>query len=200
MDDKPLIQIVIGSIREGRIGDNVARWYLKQAEARDDLAFELVDLKEWGLPHYTYPTPPAIAERTCDDPKIKRWIESVARADGYVLVTPEYNHGYPSSLKSALDHAYAAWHYKPVGLVSYGGPGGGVHAATMLRVVVGELQMVPIGRELSIPFVARTLDEHGEIADPFYAKRAAAMLDQLAWWATVLREGRANHPAPGARR
>jgi NAD(P)H-dependent FMN reductase len=196
-NDKPLIQVIIGSIREGRIGDNVARWFMRQAQPRADLRFELVDLKEWAFPFYNFSAPPAIAERTSDDPKTKAWIENVTRADGYVLVSPEYNYGYAPSLKNALDHAYYAWHYKPVGFVSYGGPSGGVRAATMLRVVVGELQMVPIGREVNIPFIARAVDEDGDIADPFQAKRATGMLDQLAWWTTVLREGRAAHPTPG---
>lgn len=196
-DDKPLILVIIGSIREGRVGDNVARWVMKQAEVRTDLRFALVDLKEWALPFYTFSAPPAILERTNDDPKTKAWVENVGRADGYVLVTPEYNYGYAPSLKNALDHAYYAWHYKPVAFVSYGGPGGGVRAASQLRVVVGELQMVPIGREVNIPFIARTIDEDGTITDPFQIKRVAGMLDQLSWWTTVLREGRASHPAPG---
>lgn len=196
-DDKPLIQVIIGSIREGRVGDNVARWVMEQGKARADLRFELVDLKEWALPFYTFSVPPVLLERTNDDPKTKAWIESVGRADGYVLVTPEYNYGYPPSLKNALDHAYFAWHYKPAALVSYGGPGGGVRAAAGLRVVVGELQMVAIGREVNIPFISRTIDEDGAITDPYQAKRAVGMLDQLAWWTTVLREGRATHPLPG---
>ena len=138
--DLPLVQIVIGSVRQRRFGEHVARWFAELAAERTDLRFEVVDLAAWDLPALTTPVPPMMGPS--EDPAIRRWAAKVAEGDGYVLVTPEYNHGYPASLKNALDHLFAEWGRKPVGFVSYGGPGGGLRAVEQLRQVVVELDMV----------------------------------------------------------
>ena len=120
----------------------------------------------------------------------------MAEADGYVLVTPEYNFGPPAVLKNALDHVYDPWNNKPVAFVGYGGTGGGVRAVQQLRLSVIELQMAPIRDSLVLPFARRLFAaEDGRILDDAYEPRAQRLLDQLVWWAVTLKAARAA-PAP----
>ncbi len=119
MTDPLNILVIVGSVREGRMALPVANWVMEQAAARPDLACELVDLKAWNLPFYAFAKPPAAGGYT--DPLQLRWAEKIASADGYILITPEYNHGPPAVLKNALDFVYAEWNRKPVTFVGYGG-------------------------------------------------------------------------------
>jgi|SRR5205823_3098406 len=118
------------------------------------------------------------------------WSEQVARADGYVLVTPEHNHGYPAPLKNALDHLFSEWNRKPVGFVSYGAAAGGLRPVEQLRQVAIELEMAPVRRHVAIPRVWEALDGSGAPRDPQLAEQAHALLDEMAWWATALRGAR----------
>jgi NAD(P)H-dependent FMN reductase len=197
-NDKPHILVILASIREGRQGEKVARWFHRLASERDDLEAEWVDVRDWPLPPYQLAEQPYQAEKTYADPRARAWVELVGGADGYAIVTPEYNHGYPPSLKNMLDHVYAGWNDKPVGFVSYGGVAGGTRAVEQLRLVSVELQMTPIRAGVVIPFVSRAFDASGNPTNEVQAKQAAAMLDQLLWWAKVLAEGRARHPKPGS--
>ena len=141
---KPKVLIILGSTREGRLGEDVARWLMRQLSGRQDADFELADLREYRLPIYEGPSPDH------RDAAVRRWADKVAAADGYVVVTPEYNHGYPAVLKSALDHAYQEWNRKPVAFVSYGGHAAGYRAVEQLRQMALELQMVPIREQVGI--------------------------------------------------
>jgi NAD(P)H-dependent FMN reductase len=100
-------------------------------------------------------------------------------------------------LKNAIDHAFVAWANKPVAFVSYGGTAAGARAVEQLRLVAVELRMVPIRDEVNVRLIGVALDAQGQPTDEFYAKRAAAMIDTLLWWARVTRDGRENHPLPG---
>lgn len=151
-----------------------------------------MDLRDWDLPFYSAPVPPAM--RPPEDELSRRWFDKVDEADGYVLVTPEYNHGYPAVLKNALDIVWHPWGRKPVGFVGYGGPGGGVRAVQQLRQVVVELEMVPMRRQVIIPRVYSAFDEAGRLDDRF-TKEAEGVLEELGWWAPVLRDARAGAPA-----
>ncbi len=184
------IHVVIGSTRQGRLGEPVGRWFSAIAAARDDLAVEVVDLKDWELPFLTTPVPPAMAPPT--DELTRRWAAKVEEADGYVLVTPEYNHGYPAALKNALDHVFHPWRRKPVSFVGYGGPGGGIRAVEQLRQVVIELEMVPLRHQVSIPRAYMAFGEDGALRDPWHTDDAGRLLDELTWWATALRTARAG--------
>jgi NAD(P)H-dependent FMN reductase len=117
------------------------------------------------------------------------WSQKVDAADGYVVVTPEYNHGYPASLKNALDHLFGEWNRKPIGFVSYGASRGGVRAVEQLRQVAIELDMVPIRRQTAIARVWTAISEDGELRQP-PIDEAHALLDDTVWWATTLRTGR----------
>ena len=187
---KTTIGIILGSTRPGRVGERVARWVETVARLHAGMDVEWVDLAQWIFPYYRHPTPTRIAERSYTDERERAWAELIGRMDGFIVVTPEYNHGYPAGLKNALDYAYAGWIRKPVAFVSYGGSSGGVRAVQQLRQVVVELQMAPVRDEVNIPFVGRALDERGEPRDEFHRKRLDAMLNELAWWAETLKAGR----------
>ena len=105
------IAVIIGSTREGRVGDRLAHWFVEQAARHDDLAVTVVDLTEYDFPA-TYPAEPTAS--------IRAFVREVGRADAFVVVTPEYNHSFPAPLKQAIDYAYDEWQAKPVGFVSYG--------------------------------------------------------------------------------
>ncbi|MGW7574114.1 NADPH-dependent FMN reductase [Streptomyces sp. NPDC054765] len=132
------IAIMLGSTRTGRAGERVAQWVLEQAQKRGDADYDLIDLAEVDLPQIDEPFPPAMGRYT--HPHTRQWATTVAAYDGYVLVTPEYNHSFPGVLKNALDRVYAEWNNKAVGLVSYGFDGG-VRAVEALRPVLGALQL-----------------------------------------------------------
>nr|ANY57938.1 FMN Reductase [uncultured bacterium] len=173
------IQVILGSTRQGRVGASVASWFMQHASARTDLSAELVDLADWPLPFFNSPVPPAFGPSS--DPQARAWAAKVGQADGYVLVTPEYNHGYPAVLKNALDHVYREWNGKPVGFVGYGGPGGGVRAVEQLRQVVVELSMFPLRQQVIIANAYLAFDESGALrAGVNPDRQAAAVLDELA--------------------
>lgn len=108
LETKPTVLVLLGSTREGRVGETVARWLMRQLVTRQEAAFELADLRDYPLPVYEGPSPDQ-REATA-----RRWADKVTAADAYFVVTPEYNHGYPAALKGALDHAYEEWNRKPV--------------------------------------------------------------------------------------
>src|SRR6478736_2217180 len=141
MPEQPLqVAIITGSTREGRFGHVPARWFAARAAQRDDMVIDDIDLAQIDLP-FVLPRHPAA--------EVKAYTERIDRADAFVVVTPEYNHGYPASLKQAIDVARAEWHAKPVGFVSYGGLSGGLRAVEQLRQVFAELHTVTIRDTLS---------------------------------------------------
>lgn len=195
MDPVPLIQIIVASTRDGRRGERVAAWFAALAEARDDLRCELLDLLAWDLPWYRDAVVPPRGEYS--DPATLRWAEKIAAGDGYVLVTPEYNHGYPAALKNALDLIYAEWNHKPVTFVTYGGSAGGVRAAEQLVQVAVELKLAPLRPQVHIPMAGRIFgrDGGGEV-DRRHVDAANVALRELAWWARALRAARAGGVPP----
>ena len=180
------IQIILGSTREGRHGEKVGKWIYSLASKREDFKAELIDLTDWTIP-YSDTIAPAMGYSS---EIVKRWSEKIKSADGYIIVTPEYNHGYPAVLKNALDHLYEEWNNKPVAFVSYGGPSAGIRVVEQLRQVVVELQMAPIREEVNIPLVWQAFDEHGDLKGEGYDQKAEGMFNQLVWWATALKKSR----------
>ena len=191
---RPLIQIIVGSTRAGRAGEPVAQWFAEVAAARGDLTPELVDLATMELPWLTSSTPPANERR---EDGAQQWADRVAAADGFVLVTCEYNHGYSAALKNALDLLFAEWARKPVAFLSYGGAAGGVRAVEQLRQVAIELDMVPLRRHVAIPGIFRRLGQDRRLVDP-PVNEAQVMLDDLVWWATMLADARRSSLAENA--
>ena len=135
------IGIILGSTRPGRNGEQVARWVLEHASRRADATFELIDLLDYPLPHLDEPLPPSMGQY--QNSHTQEWAAKIASFDGFVIVTPEYNHGTSGVLKNAIDFLFAEWNNKAVGFVGYGAVGG-ARAIEHLRLVAGELQMADV--------------------------------------------------------
>lgn len=146
------LQIITGSVRKEALGAAVAKWTMEVMGKIDNLDAELLDLRTFNLP--------LSLEQNADTTK---WNEKLSEADAYILITPEYNHGYPAALKNALDHSNA-WGGKPVFLVGYSvGPAAGIRAVEQLRPVVSELGMVQLKYALQIPIAQDTLAKDSEL-------------------------------------
>jgi NAD(P)H-dependent FMN reductase len=196
MDNKHKLVIIVGSVREGRFGPVVTSWVADQVRTHGGFDVDVVDLAEVEIPltlpavspkysGESYPRPAGMAALT----------SALDGADAFIVVTPEYNHSYPASLKAAIDWHFTQWTAKPVAFVSYGGAAGGRHAVLHLENVLTELHAVTIRDGLAFPnyYTAwqdgRPLDSEA----PGYAK---TLLDQLAWWAGALRSAREAAPYP----
>ena len=142
---KKTIQIVIGSVRHGRIGPQIAQWVKDHID--DDFSCEIIDLKEWHLPMDDEPYLPAdgiyIHEHT------RLWSEKIAKGDAFIFVFPQYNWGYPAALKNAIDHLYHEWSNKPALIVSYANKGGG-KAASQLRQILQGIHMNTIAIQVEV--------------------------------------------------
>lgn len=177
--------MIVGSTRPGRIGRTVADWFTEQVAPRADLTVDVIDLIDVDLPA-VFPSEP--------DPSIDTYLARLDDADAFVVVTPEYNHGYPASLKQAIDVGRSEWQAKPVGFVAYGGMAGGMRAVEQLRQVFAELHATTIRDVVGFHSVHRQFHD-ARLTDPDQANIAAkTMLDQLAWWAHALRDARTTHP------
>jgi NAD(P)H-dependent FMN reductase len=189
-DAPPHALVILGSARARRFGHVVARWFMRQTERRTDMTFELADLQDWQHDYYSRAKPAAASDYE-DDEQARRWADVVGRADGFVIISPEYNYGYPAVLKSALDSVYREWNRKPVAFVTYGGWSGGVRAMQQLREVVVELQMAPVRTSLVMQFGPRLFDDEGNLKEPqVLEQQAVRLLDDLAWWTLALRAAR----------
>lgn len=183
------IQVIIGSTRQGRFGEQPARWLFELLKKKGVEA-ELIDLRDWPLPFFDEPVSPSMMQMMKKDytsELAKKWAKKIEEADGYLIVTPEYNHGYPAVLKNALDYAYSEWNNKPVGFLSYGGISGGTRSVQQLRQVVIELQMVPIRNGVHIPMYWTQLDDKGKLNMDTYKEGAENLLNQLISWAKSLK-------------
>ncbi|MGC5012271.1 NADPH-dependent FMN reductase [Streptosporangium sp. DT93] len=189
------VAVIVGSARGGRVGPSVAEWFVRQAEQRTDLVLDVVDvatldlpvsMPDWdGLPDPAPATQAALAEVT---PRL-------AAAEAFVIVTPEYNHSFPASLKNLVDWHFTQWQAKPIGFVSYGGVGGGLRAVEQLRQVFAELHAMTVRDSVSLHGPWSGLGEDGRPLDAAVCEDAAKnMLDQLLWWGRALRAARAEHP------
>ncbi|MGW1773307.1 NADPH-dependent FMN reductase [Streptomyces sp. NPDC002104] len=187
------VAVITASVRDGRLGPAVADWFTTRARARPGLTVETVDLRDVPLP-LTLPAPGQ--EPPADTAAVRDALRSVLeRADAFVVVTPEYNHSFPASLKNVLDWFLTEWAARPVGFVSYGGLAGGLRAVEQLRQVFAELHAVTVRETVSFHTAWERLDADGRILDDKAADAAAVtLLDQLAWWGRALRTARTEHP------
>lgn len=183
MTTDPLhIAVIVGSTREGRFAPTVAGWFVGEARRRSDIDLDVIDLADLELP-------PVMPVRR--DDALAAYAARIDRADAYVVVTPEYNHGYPAALKHAIDLCQREWRGKAAGFVSYGGMAGGLRAVEQLRQVFAELHVATVRDCVSFHLVGGRFDEQGRPYDAEGVNQAATtMLDQLAWWAAALRTAR----------
>jgi NAD(P)H-dependent FMN reductase len=189
------IAIILGSTRPNRVGEAVAQWVHEIAGERSDAQFELVDVKDFDLPLLDEPLPPSRGQYA--QPHTKRWAAKIASFDGFVFVTPEYNHSIAAALKNAIDFLYREWNNKVAGFVSYGSASG-TRAVEHLRLVMAELQIADVRAQ-----VALSLDTDFENMTVFkpaarHEKSVNTMLDQVILWGTALQAVREKPAAAAA--
>lgn len=194
---KPLkIHVIIGSTRQNRFSEKPAQWIFEQAKKLPDVEVELIDLRDYQLPFFDEPMSPSMSKGQYQNDVAKKWAKKVAEADAYIMVTAEYNHGYPAVLKNAIDYVYAEWNKKAVGFLSYGSVGG-ARAIEQLRQVAIEVQLAPIRQSIHLPneVYLAVLNENEEVEPNALAQMddvAKKFLDQLTWWGRALKAAREN--------
>ena len=177
------IGIILGSTRPNRNGEQVAKWVYETAALRSDADFELVDLRDYPLPHLDEPLPPSMNQYQNDH--TKEWSDKIASFDGFVIVTPEYNHSTSGVLKNAIDYLYEEWNNNAVGFVSYGAVGG-ARAAEQLRLISGELQMADVRQQVALSLL--TDFENYSVFKPsaYHVAALNTLLDQVVAWSSAL--------------
>ncbi|MFF5053587.1 NADPH-dependent FMN reductase [Micromonospora sp. NPDC000663] len=182
----PTVAVLVGSVRQPRIGRSIADWFVAHGSRRTDLDLDLVDLAEVALPFAD--TPPGGNSASPISARL-------AAADAFVVVTPEYNHSFPAALKNAIDWHYREWVRKPVAFVSYGAGSGGIRAVEQLRLVFAEVQAATTRSGVVLRAPWERLDVAGRLVDDEPLRQAAdGTLSELAWWAEALRTARRARP------
>lgn len=178
------IAIIVGSTRPGRNGEAVGRWVYEHASTRSDAQFELVDVKDFNLPLLDEPVPSSMHQYMQEH--TKKWSAKISEFDGFVFVTPEYNHATSAALKNALDYLYSEWNNKAAGFVGYGSMGGS-RAIENLRLIVGELQIADVRAAVYLSLF--TDFENFSVFKPLPSRTAEldTMLNQLIAWAGALK-------------
>jgi NAD(P)H-dependent FMN reductase len=194
----PVISVIIGSTREGRFSEKPAHWILQHLKKREGVDARLLDLRDFPLPFFDQPVPPAMPGRPPYKGEIvQRWTSAIAQSDGFVFVTPEYNYGTSAVLKNAIDWVYPEWNRKAAAFVSYGSVLGG-RAVQQLRETAVELQLAPVRSAVHIPVANLWAHFQGGDVDAGLAelaKPAATMIDDLLWWTDALKTARVRAAA-----
>jgi NAD(P)H-dependent FMN reductase len=192
-----VISVIVGSTRQGRFSEKPAQWILQRLEGRGGIETRLLDLREFPLPFFDQPVPPAMPGRPpYENEMVKRWTAEIARSDGFIFVTPEYNFGPPAVLKNALDWVYPEWNRKAVAFVSYGSALG-ARSVQQLRETAIELQLAPVRSSVHIPVATLWAHFQGGDVEAGLAQLEApakSMIDDLLWWSAALKAARAAAP------
>jgi NAD(P)H-dependent FMN reductase len=189
---KQNILVILGTNRTARNGRKVADWFMGFAQSDNRFNLELVDLAELNLPWLDEPLPSKLSTDYAYD-HTRAWSKKIAQADGYILVTSEYNHSYPAVLKNAIDYLYYEWGQKPVGFIGYGVEYGH-RAIEHLRQIAVKLHMAPMSHQVEI-HIFKQMDEDGTFtASESNIRQAKTILDQLAWWTSALSSARQKKP------
>ncbi len=183
------LKIIIASTRPGRKSPALGNWIFEVAEKHTEFSVELLDLAEINLPFLDEPNHPRLQKYTKEH--TKKWSAQIESADAFIFVTPEYNFGYPATLKNAIDFLNNEWLYKPVAFVSYGGIAGGTRSMQALKQVISALNMVPVVEAVNVPFFTKYIDEQNKFnADEGINKAAEAMMKELLMWTDSLHQMR----------
>jgi len=194
---KPKIAIVVGSTRAARFADVPTQWIAKIARSHADIDVEIVDLRDWPLPFFDEVASSAWAPS--QNEVAQRWQKKVAGFDGFIFTAAEYNHAPTGVLKNAIDYAANEWNKKPAGFVGYGSVGG-ARAVEQLRLIAVELQMAPVKSAVHIAWGDFLAVRQGEkkLEDLEHLNQAAvALVNDVAWWAKVLKAARAADAIAG---
>lgn len=182
------LHIIVASVRQGRAGINLARWFDGVARTDNRFKVQLVDLADFNLPMDDEPNHPRLQNYVHDH--TQRWSATINAADAFVIVAPEYNHSFPAVLKNALDHLSKEWAQKPVGYISYGGVSGGVRCVQHLKPVTAILGMVSVNEGVIAPFFSSQIQDGVFLPSETQSTGAAQMLDALAVWGGMLKSRR----------
>jgi NAD(P)H-dependent FMN reductase len=183
------LNVIIGSTRPGRAGPVIAKWVADHAKTHGKFEVELVDLADFHLPLLDEPSHPRLQQYQHEH--TKRWSASVASADAYLFITPEYDYFPNAALINALQALSREWAFKAAGVVSYGGISGGLRSAQELRQLIGNLEMMAIPQTVPVPFFSKFInDEQIFTPNEPMIEGLNGALDQLAKWATALKAGR----------
>jgi NAD(P)H-dependent FMN reductase len=189
-----IISVIVGSTRNGRFADKPARWIFDHLATRTGVEANLLDLREFPLPFFDEPVPPAMPGRApYESDVVRRWTNEIRRSDGFIIVTGEYNYGPAAVLKNAIDWVYPEWNRKAVGFVGYGAAAG-VRAIQQLRETAVELQLAPVRNAVLLPAAAIYAHFQGQDVMPILKESDAAatkMIDDLLWWVAALKRARA---------
>jgi len=181
----PKLTVILASVREGRAGEAIARWFVERAKAHGTFDVQLVDLKDVNLPLLSEAQHPRL--RKYEQETTRAWAATIGASDAFVFVTPEYNFNMPPSLVNALDHLYHEWSYKACSLVSYGGPSGGVRSAQQARQMATAFKMVAIVEAVAIPFFSQLMEGGVFKGAEVHDKAVPVMLDELLKWTEALK-------------
>ena len=191
-DNQLRIAILAGSTRPGRHSADVAAWVHHAADRRSDATYDVVDLADHPLPHLDELMPPILGAYS--EPHTHAWASTIASYDGFVVVTPEYNHSIPGVLKNAIDYLYAEWNHKVAGVVAYGAEGG-ARAAAHVRQVFGELKVPVVRQHVGLSLYLDFEDFQRLAPRPEMSERLETLFDEVALWGRALRQVRAGSPA-----
>jgi NAD(P)H-dependent FMN reductase len=191
------IAIVNGSTRVGRFSEKPVTWLVSRLAQRPQIEVEVIDLRDYPLPFFDI-TSPARTQRNYPSAEIARFGEAIDRADGFIVLSPEYNHGYSGVVKNAMDHTFVEWRRKPVTFVGWGNVGG-ARAVEQLRTVSIEFEMAPLRHAVHIlPDLMKVGREAAEPFDPeLFASldpQLTRVVDDLLWWVDALSTARNSPP------
>ena len=189
------ISVIVGSTREGRFSEKPAKWILQNLKKRESVDARLLDLRDFPMPFFDQAATPAMPGRApYRNDIVQKWTAAIARSDGFVFVTPEYNYGTSAVLKNAIDWVYPEWNRKAAGFVSYGSAMG-ARAVQQLRESAIEVQLAPIRPSVHIPVATLWAHYAGGDVDAGLAEletAAGAMIHDLLWWTAALKAARAS--------
>jgi len=193
------IKVIIGSTRQNRFSEKPAYWIYEEVKKKKEVTAELLDLRDYPMPFFDDPVSPATSGGVYSNKVVKKWAEKINDGDAFIIVTPEYNHGYPAVLKNALDSIFPEWNRKVAGFVSYGNAGG-ARSVEQLRQVVVELQMMPIRNAIHIPgevyqaVMKEQVPVNPELFNPLrksiMGDRIEIFLNELLWTARAMKTAR----------
>lgn len=186
----PKLGVIVASVRQGRMGEPVSKWFLDRAKTHGHFEIQLLDLKEINLPLLSERNHPRL--QNYEQETTKAWSRMVQAADAFAIVTPEYNFSSPPALVNALHHLYVEWHYKAAGFVSYGGLSGGSRSVQMTKQLVTTLKMVPIVEAVNITYISRHVADGVFNPEEAHEKSVRTMLDELRRWTDALAALRSN--------
>jgi NAD(P)H-dependent FMN reductase len=190
-----VISVIVGSTRQGRFSEKPAQWISQQLKNRGGVDARLLDLRDFPMPFFDQPVPPAMPGRPAyENEVVKKWTAEVARSDGFIFVTPEYNYGPSAVLKNALDWVYPEWNRKAAAFVSYGSAMG-ARGVQQLRLTAIELQLAPVRSSVYIPVATLWAHFQGGDVDAGLTElegAAKTMIDDLLWWTAALKAARAT--------